>query len=750
MSWENIPEELRILPQWVGANADKQPIDPHTGRLASVTNPATWGTFEQACSCGAPYLGFVFTKDDPYVFIDLDTGKDTSLTPLHTEIIMHADSYTETSISGTSSHVIVKGTLDQGIKDDNQHIEVYPHSRYCLMTGWLFHGYEIQECQDLIDFLANKIKHKRFDNRIELESEPAKHSDDEIWRMALDAANGEKFLNLFYGEWQNYPEYLDKNNNPDHSRADLGLLTMLDFYTKNVEQAVRIFKYSKLYRPEKGRRGGDGTDYIIRTLRSARVRNAGQEQEVDLSGITKQVQAVLQPKKDTRIPPRPDRPATVFAPGLIGEIANYIMMSSLRPVPEVALMGALAFMAGIVGRQYNIPGSGLNLYLILLAATGTGKEGSGSGIQRLISKVRVQVPMVDQFTGPAEFASGPALIKSLDKQPCFYSLVGEFGMRMQQMVHPRAHSGERTLMRALLNLYSKSGWHQSESSMAYSDKEKNTKTLYAPSLTIFGESTPESFFEGLDEHLVNSGLLPRFLVIEYSGGRPPKNETAAFCDPSPELVDKVTNLVVTVLQMQQNNTCYPVSFDASAKRLLDEFDQLADEKINAGTEVYKQLWNRAHLKALRLAALVAVGNNWSYPIVRAQDAHWAIELVKRDVNLITGRFEHDMVGTSENRYWQEVKRAVVAYTKMTAEQRKKYSVSEKIIQQDGFIPISYLHKRLAQIAFVKQDRRGASRAIKETISDMIDAGILVELPVTQKQQFGIRARVLTFGEAWTI
>lgn len=82
-------------------------------------------------------------------------------------------------------------------------------------------------------------------------------------------------------------------------------------------------------------------------------------------------------------------------------------------------MGALGMVSGIVGRQYNIPGSGLNLYLILLAATGTGKEGMATGINALVSKVRETVPAVDQFVGPAEFSSGPALVKALNAQSCF-------------------------------------------------------------------------------------------------------------------------------------------------------------------------------------------------------------------------------------------------------------------------------------------------------------------------------------------
>lgn len=412
-------------------------------------------------------------------------------------------------------------------------------------------------------------------------------------------------------------------------------------------------------------------------------------------------------------------------------------------------MGALAFVAGIVGRQFNIPGSGLNLYLILLAATGTGKEGAGAGIQMLTSKVRETCPMVDQFTGPAEFASGPALIKALDAQPCFYSLVGEFGLRMQQLVDPRAHGGEKTLMRALLNLFSKSGWNQSESSTAYSDIAKNTQTLYAPALTIFGESTPESFFDGLDERLVTSGLLPRFLTVEYTGDRPPKNTASAFCEPDPLLVDKVSQLVSTVISMQQNNSCQPVLFDTEAQKMLDDFDKRADKEINNGTEVYKQLWNRSHLKALRLAGIIAVGNNCHQPVVTAVEAAWALDIVIKDVELISSKFKDGLVGSGENRYEAEVRGAILDYMKMSPEKRATYQVPKKVRDNPGVIPYTYLRRRLRQITAMKQDRRGLSRAIQDTIKDLVEAGILAQIPPIQRDRdFGVKADLYILGESW--
>src|SRR5271169_2374969 len=78
---ENFPVELKRRDQWVaykiekrGAKLTKPPIDPKTGRLASPTNPDTWADFATARGVVSQYsgLGYVLTKEDDLVMIDLD------------------------------------------------------------------------------------------------------------------------------------------------------------------------------------------------------------------------------------------------------------------------------------------------------------------------------------------------------------------------------------------------------------------------------------------------------------------------------------------------------------------------------------------------------------------------------------------------------------------------------------------------------------------------------------------------------
>lgn len=746
MSWQQIPEELKAIPQWVGATDDKRPIDPKTGKYADVTLRETWGTFEQACCCGAPNIGFVFSPDDPYCFIDLDTNKHPDKAQLHTQIVMEANSYTETSKSKGGSHIVVKAFLKHGVRDDDNGIEIYGQDRYMMATGWHYHGDMIAEAQDLVNYLVEKIGQKRH-YEVALTTIESNIGDEDLYMKIGNSENGQKFIDLFAGDWHKYPEY--KN---DHSRADLALCTFLDFHTKDVSQVVRLFKYSKLYRPgEKGRRGGDGTDYIERTLKQARARNeADIPPPVDATELARRVLNALDGQKQiiqqTAQMAEPDK--IELPPGLVGELAQYFYTSSIRPVPEIALMAAMGLMAGIVGRQYNISGSGLNLYLIILASTGTGKEGAGTAISSLMSRVRERVPSASEFLGPADYMSGPAVIKTLANTPCCVSVIGEIGLRLQQMADPRSNGAEKTLQRALLNLYSKSGYGQQENSSAYSDREKNTSTLYSPALSIFGDSQPETFFEALSEHHVMSGLLPRFSFMEYRGKRPPRNRISAFCAPQPQLVEKMENLTSTVMAMQANNSFMGVFIDQGAQALLDKFDEYADERINTGTELYKHLWNRAHLKALRVSGVLAVGMNWHQPIVDINIANWAIKFVKQDIDVIEARFRSNEVGQGEHRYEAEVRRTILRYLSMNADKRRAYNIPEAIIGE-ALVPYSYIRRCLRQVQSFKDDRRGSVIAIQATLKDMVDAGILELIPpLTKKERYGLTTDLYLVGQAW--
>lgn len=737
----NIPLELRRLPQWVVASADKVPLSPRTGQPASVTDPNTWATFEEAVRTGMKHVGFVLAEWDPYTIIDLDNKPSKPCTPeqwaRHQKILEAFDSYTERSASGTGYHIIVKGRIPAGVHRDN--VEVYSSARYMICTGDVVRNTPIADYQQLLDVLYGEMKPA---DVVELDDVEGIMSDEEVVEMAMRAANADKFNELCRGDWQ-------AMGYESQSEADFALLSIFAYYTRDNEQVRRLFRMSQLGKREKAQKNDKYLNFALSKIR------AQQPPLVDFEELkANMAPATPIPEAPTPAPApyikdtAPVVPGVSLPPGLVGEVAQYIYQTAIRPVPEIALGAAIAITAGVCARSYNISGSGLNQYLILLAKTGAGKEGAVTGIDNLIAAIRPQVPMVDQFIGPSAFASGQALIKVLDERPCFVSVLGEFGLTLQQLCDPRASSPQIMLKKVLLDLYSKSGWNKVLRSSVYSDTDKNTKIVQAPNVTILGESTPESFFEGLDSIHIAEGLIPRFSVIEYTGPRPPRNRNANQ-PPSQQLVARFSELVAISLTTANNGTCANVQMESGAIQLMDEFDAKADGMINAaGSDVDMQLWNRAHLKALKLAAVIAVGCNPHAPVVTLDIARWSIDFVERDVAVMTTRFQRGEVGAGDHRHEADIRKAIEAYLAMPADKRLQYKVAKTLLAEP-VVPFHYLRRKLRLLSAFKNDRRGVARALEESLKDMVKAEILRQVPPQQAmEKFGVTSELYVKGPAW--
>ena len=751
----NIPVEMKALRQWVcfryetlaNGKQTKIPVTI-TGHSASVTDSATWIDFNSAAQHSNKFdgIGFVLTEADPFCIIDLDNKPHAPCTPeqlaRHQKIYEMFDSYTEYSTSGTGIHIIVKGRIPAGVHRDN--VEVYSSARYMVCTGNVLRNAPIQDYQELLSMLYGEMRPQQTSQLLELESAA---DDNQIVDMAINAVNSEKFNALCSGDMTGYPS---------QSEADFALLAIIAFYTQSNEQVRRIFRMTALGKREKAVRNNTYLDFAIGKIR------AQQPAPIDMTQVTANAQALINQRPKVKEVPHSPQPKEEdmethekladmeipLPPGLIGELAVYFYQAAIRPVPEIALCAAIAVVAGTCGRSYNISGSGLNQYLILLARTGSGKEGAASGIDALMAAVRPRMPMIDQFMGPAAFASGQALTKVLSDRPCFVSVLGEFGLTLQHISDQRASAPEKMLKKVLLDLYGKSGWNNTLRSSVYSDAEKNTKQIQAPCVTILGESTPETFFEGLDSSHIAEGLIPRFSIVEYKGPRPARNLNSGQ-PPNRDLVQKFSDLVTASITSTNNGKCNHVELDDHSRSILDAFDTKADRIMNASRgDVDLQLWNRAHLKALKLSALIAVGNNPYNPVVTSEVAQWAVNFVERDVLLVAGRFKVGDVGQGNDKQAYDLKRVIESYYNKPVSDMYKGTILEKL-HSVKIVPYHYILRRVASVSSFKRDKLGTTVALKKSIQALLDSGALVEVPkITMSSTYGFSGVAYSIGSVW--
>lgn len=774
MNYQLIPFEMRQYRQWIvwkfeDVNNKKTKVPYNiNGYKASVTNPQTWNSFDevvQAVNNGFSGIGFVLTENDPYAFIDLDHTEDQEEFAKQQTIYNNfIDTYAELSPSSRGLHIIMKGRLPQGRRRGS--VEIYSSQRFMTMTGNVYNSRHIENCQNKLDTLFNSLG--KSDKIIQLADEEQHYSDTELFEIAYNAENGQKFYDLYNGHWQDYYG--------SQSEADHALINILSYFSRNQEQIARMFRASALGKRAKAMRD----DYVGKMVRRSfdnyippvdigamaeNVKNAlvdAEQQKAGNLNLQLLTPAEMFPTQIAPIDaPLPDLSKTNMSyseyaldvdfenipKGLIKELARFIYAQSPRPVKAISTMTALALMAGICGRSYNISGTGLNNYFVLLAPTGIGKEGISKGINRLINEILPQQPLAKTFVGLGELVSGISLLRYLSEETqCCLTVQGEFGMTMQRMTGRNATPNMLQLRKIILDLYGKSGNGEIMRSTVYADKQKNISEIKAPSFTMLAESTPSTFFDALSDGLVDEGLISRFNIVECTARRPPLNKYHNKVDVPKDLKDYFLNLASNCLTLNATDQVVDVEMTEEAEQIFNEFDKFCDDEINnSPEESYRQLWNRGHLKSLKIASLFAIGLNIYKPVIDKEQALYAIKFVRDSIQQMYDRYSNLEIGVDSVSFEKRTLDLtyVVGYILINS---KTTNFGNDEMKKDYVIPYKLLQSKCAsRKSFKSNEKGGVAQNLKLAIQDLVDAGYLVELkPHVLKEKYNYS------GKAWTI
>lgn len=258
-NFNEIPAELKALPQWIlwkfetrNGKQTKVPCQV-TGEMAQANNRRTWSTFATAVKfyLEGDYdgIGFVFSRQDNYIGIDIDKCVvDGKTNAFATEIIDTLDSYTEFSPSEKGIHIIIKGSLPQSVlgtgrKNTKHGLEIYSYGRFFTFTG---NRENSNDVYDRTDELA-EVFEQYFDdsdiqgrvNLAEFEKDEIKLSNESLWEKMFRSKNGDEIRSLYNGSLIN----------DDHSASDLALCNYLAFWTgKSATRMDAMFRETSLMR----------------------------------------------------------------------------------------------------------------------------------------------------------------------------------------------------------------------------------------------------------------------------------------------------------------------------------------------------------------------------------------------------------------------------------------------------------------------------------------------------------------------
>jgi hypothetical protein len=420
--------------------------------------------------------------------------------------------------------------------------------------------------------------------------------------------------------------------------------------------------------------------------------------------------------------------ALPFPDGFVGELAKFIYQQAPRPVPEVAIVGALGAMAGIAGRGWSISGTGLNMYVVLVARSAIGKEAMHSGITMLLRAAMVECPETGTAFDFSDYASGPALIKACSQNPCFVNVSSEIGHRFLAMAKDR-EPAMRSYRKALTDLYSKSGPNSIAGGITYSNQEANADSIMGVAFSLIGETTPANFYESITPAMMDDGFMSRFCVIEYLGERPEANR-APLKAPPPDLVEKFNTIFRYGALLQARSQYLNAELSDDARMLLDRFSDECDHNIRSAgdDEAMRQLWNRAHLKALRVSALLAIGDNPFSPVVSLEQAHYSLNLIRHGIRAFEKRIRSGDVGEgTDGGREQKVLDLCKEFLLLPADKMPSYLKDGERMRQSSIIPRKYLQQRTQRLAAFEKHKFGHTEALNRAIKTAITNGNLMEV-----------------------
>lgn len=258
----------------------KVPYSPITGRGASSTDPAHWGTHEQAATFAAAHgmdgIGFVFTERDPFFFIDIDKAlqPDRSWSMLAQEMCARfAGAAIEVSQSGTGLHII--GSCAKGFDHRNKNtplkLELYTKERFVALTGLQAVGnaatrLDAPLAAAVAQFFTRDVADQMADTWTTVPDPAWRGPDDDLELLDRIFNSGARTAAAAFGGGKDGPSFKDlwtansqilgsrwPPNNPgdgfDHSNADQSLANLLAFWTgRNCDRIERLMRMSALAR----------------------------------------------------------------------------------------------------------------------------------------------------------------------------------------------------------------------------------------------------------------------------------------------------------------------------------------------------------------------------------------------------------------------------------------------------------------------------------------------------------------------
>jgi len=318
-----------------------------------------------------------------------------------------------------------------------------------------------------------------------------------------------------------------------------------------------------------------------------------------------------------------------YPPGLMGVLCEEIYEMAPHPNEEVALMAGFALVAGIIGRTYNVLGTGLNLYVALLADSGVGKANLKNSINTAL--------MVDcaleggiSFKGASRFTGPKPLFEMLLAGLSRVCVLEESGLMSESTA-----GDQKGLSRVMLDIYSSSGRGEYAGGENYSKQEQNVPVIPSPALTIAHVSTPLSYLRALKaKDAAVSGDIARVWMMRSMRDKAPLNTTRRtnFSEP---VIARIKELVKKCIPQQDPKNGTVIDVDTSYIDIRKDSDLWTDEENkykHDGDNLRRAITSRAFVKILKISSIASIFNG--HMVIDLNEYKWATDAIYGEIAMI--------------------------------------------------------------------------------------------------------------------
>lgn len=656
----NAPQQMRNYHQWINwrikeddGKQVKIPVSPHTASFASVSDPNTWGTFEQALHADPEHMAFVLTPNDPYCIIDYDKMPQP-------EILEWFDTYCEYSQSGRGIHIIMEGSFPVEGRKRNKEAECYQDNRYMIMTGNQ-HPMSNGEIKERNNHL------KQWREQVGLVDKPVPPPEDartftcttaqdEILERIRGSAQASKFEELWSGDTGSYPS---------HSDADAALLSILRFWAGG-DKAVSLdlFNGSGLVRHKWTKRA----DYREMTWNAINSGDVYEElppaTDVDLSYIMNEIATGnVTVKKAAGKDSLEQRFHGLSGLGVLSTLCNDFNASNGQDCSDMGIFAALSIVGTLIGRRFTTEwGNTSSLYQAIIGPSGCGKN----HVKKYITHVMDALPGAKVFLGKSGWTSPGAIFTELRQRPNVLSVIDELGDYIS--TNKNAGSVSKAQFKTL-----KEAWDSdhlvpqsySDHSAARGPASRATLGCRRPCISIVGLSTPAQWWNNLTGTDCADGFLNRWLV--YTSINPPSYSAGGFENldnrPIPTEVEdwwEKINQRYPIHMLNDPDLMNEAVFNAET---LPEWETLSwgpgvEDAWMTGRKVIQEnyygkpewdLYQRVVQMACRISLIVTLAKDPMATEVTIETACWCLEFVHSVFQQMFMYLRRNMAGSEEEK-----------------------------------------------------------------------------------------------------